>query len=144
MLRSLVVLVVAGLSGAGCFAAPCTLIGCQNTLRFSLGAQAAVFGAGEAVTVTACLDDDCLTETLTRQADGGISGGTFLWLDWSAGTVERQLATIPSSGAHRASVTLTKAGTTAFQGTVTGVTFTTNSPNGPGCAPTCATATASF
>lgn len=137
--RGVVVGVMLFVSLAGC--GVCTAVGCFNSVTFQLGAAAQHFGADQPVEVRACVGTQCVTETVTKLADGSQTstgaGAVFVGTD---GSVHVQFGT-SVTGAQTVSLKLTKMGTVVLDQSKDGVSFSTIQPNGPLCAPTCQTAT---
>lgn len=142
MRNALLVFVVA-VTSVGCFSAPCTLIGCVDAANLKLGASAVQhFTNAQPVRVKVCVGAQCATETITVEGTGSTtSTGPALTL--STDTLTFQLAS-KVSGPQTVTLELTKNGTVVFSEARDGVTFTETSPNGPGCAPVCQSASVAF
>lgn len=135
-------MVLAGLALSSC-AAPCTLIGCVDTVTLQLvSADSQQFAVGEPVDVTACLGNQCVTATVTAEGSGASSStdgdlalnGNALMLRFDA----------PVTGEQTVTLELKKSGAVVFAQSRSGVVLTEASPNGPGCQPVCQFATVEF
>jgi hypothetical protein len=116
---------------------PCTLIGCTNAVTFQLGVAVQQFGVDEAVQVRACVGSECTTEVVTKPSEPGAFGSqSFL-----VGTDGTLRFSFVGSIADTVSLELRKNGNVVVSESRSGVTFGKSNPNGPGCEPTCRTAT---
>lgn len=115
----------------------CHEIGCFTTVNFQLGASLEEFVVDEPVEVRACLDQDCVVETLTRRADSVIvDEGGALSLQVNAANLQLRPPGGLTDGTHTLTLELTRGGNVVLSATQEAKTRTFT-PNGAFCPPVC-------
>ena len=118
----------------------CTEIGCQSSLTMKGTRLAAILAGRRPLTVTACLDRDCVTHRVPAGRCAGLGARIGDGLECA----DRTLVVLPppsrqdmGSGSHSARLTLASGAAVLLDERVDGIRFTRFAPNGPGCPPTC-------
>jgi hypothetical protein len=122
----------------------CTQIGCESQVTFESERLAALLSVRGDLTVTACVDGDCVTEEIPSGRCGGLGSAVGARMTCMNRALMLRL---PDGGdygrgAHTAGLKVTKGGATVLDQTVEDLRFTRNQPNGPDCPPVCWMATA--
>lgn len=120
---------VVGVALSGC----CHEIGCIDGLAIELGSAADHFAPGAPVQATVCVDGNCVTDTLTRNAESGLlDGGPLSHFEPN----QLLFRGIPG-GSHSVTVELSREGAVVFGASREMVSTSTFMPNGPFCPPVC-------
>jgi hypothetical protein len=110
----------------------CTLIGCLDSVTFKLSDAVALFRAEEPVEVRACLESDCITETLTVESGSTFARTPRMSLDLTTGTLAVTGAWTLSESRHTVSIELRRIDR-GLKETWADVQITGEEINGPGC-----------
>jgi hypothetical protein len=119
----------------------CTEIGCQSSLTMRSPRLAALLAGPRALTVTACLDRDCLSAPIRA----GRCAGLGALLGNGLECADRAVVLLPArddlgEGSHSARLTLKAGPAVLLDEQVDGIRFERLQPNGPTCPPRCWTA----
>lgn len=113
----------------------CTLVGCNNQLRFVLGRD---LSPGEPYHAAVCLDDVCGEGSLTAAADGTFGLDGKFTLRAEEDTVEYALGEGDFSGSHHVTFSLRDQSGEVLAEFDETIEFTKTEPNGGWpCGPTC-------
>ena len=116
------------LTGASGCGRVCTLVGCNDSIRWELPTE--VFETGRRVTITACAAGECQTRVVSVSDQASSSGEPDFWLVLDPGTLDR-------SGPVDATITVTDARGAVLFTRSDLVSLDEYRPNGPRCLPTC-------